>query len=90
LQANRRKTKALRANGKATFNIKDRLGHTGRTEVKNLTTGEKRALIDYHARCILQEFGGIQSPQRDSVVEHLEKLSQLIKAFPKSEYGTPR
>lgn len=54
---------------------------------KKLTTGELRALIDHHARCIIQEFGAVQLPNRESVMSHIDRLEQLAKAMPRIEYA---
>lgn len=53
---------------------------------RRLSIGERKSLIDYHARCIVQEFGGVQLPDRESVVEHIKRLDQLVKSLPKLEF----
>lgn len=55
--------------------------------MKGLTTAEKMSLVRYHGEALSRAFLAIQSPHRQDLIEHAEKVLALVKSIPKLEYA---
>lgn len=55
--------------------------------MKAMTTGEKIALIRYHAQSLAQ-FGMVgRNPTKSEVLDSVARIAALIKSVPKYEFG---
>lgn len=56
---------------------------------KTLSVSERKSLIEHHAQCVLSNFRSIQSPDREQVMESIQRLTELAKSLPKHEWAIP-
>ena len=55
-----------------------------------LSTSEKISLLQHHGEALSGAFTGIQSPDRDELIEHATRALAIIKSIPKIEFSIPQ
>lgn len=55
--------------------------------MKALTTGEKFVLIRGHGDDLSRTGSGIAMPRKSDVIESAQRIIELAKSIPKSEWG---